>query len=155
MSDMNKFILLAILMLFSSSIFSIERLDQMRFTNRARCALDSKHPTESTYLLVSNMDVARSIYRLAKSREENTTLLTRQGIDVYRYSILELLDLIHKKIIENKLPLLPSDTTVEGIPIFIVILWGNVLVTLYVPSLMNILRKFGQFQIKIIQDQSY
>ncbi len=113
---MNKTAFFLILMLFSCTLFSIEKLDQMRFTNRARCALDSKIPTESAFLLVSNMDVARSIYRLAKSREENTSLLTKQGIDVYRYSILELLDLIHRKIIENKLPLLPSDTTIEGVP---------------------------------------
>lgn len=98
------------------NIAHAEFLSEMRFTNRARCALDSKLPTESAFLLINNMDVARSVYRLGKSRGEDTTQITKLGIQVYRYSITELLGFIHKKLVKRELPLLPSDTTGENVP---------------------------------------
>lgn len=93
-----------------------ESLSAIRLTNRASCALDSKSPTESAYLLINNMDVARSVYRLGKSREEDTSKITKLGIQVYRYSITELLNLIHKKLVKRELPLLPADATGEIVP---------------------------------------
>jgi hypothetical protein len=93
-----------------------DSFSEMRFTNRARCALDSKQPTDSAYLLINNMDIARSVYRLGKSRGEDTSKLTKMGIQVYRYSITELLNHIHKKLANRELPLLPADTTAENVP---------------------------------------
>ena len=84
-------------------------LNNMEFSNRARCALDSKVPTESSFLLVTNTDVAKAVYRLAKLRGEDTDTLTKYGIEVFRYSVVQMIQLIHEKIMNRELPLLPAD----------------------------------------------
>jgi hypothetical protein len=86
----------------------------LRFTNRAQCAIDSKSPTENALVLLSNMDVGRSLYRLAKARgERDTTEFTKLGLNKYRYTVLGLIDLIHQKIVTNKLPLLQADLSLK------------------------------------------
>ena len=87
------------------------KFHELRFTNRARCALDSKQPTDRVFLLINNMDIARSLYRLAKNRRDDSTTLTQNGIKTYRYSILKIIHLIHKKIVNGDLPLLPADSS--------------------------------------------
>ncbi len=88
-------------------------LNDLRFTNRARCALDSEKPSESAFILLNNMDIARAIYRVAKNQNANSTELTKNGINKYRQTVISLLNLIHKKIVSRELPLLMSDTTSE------------------------------------------
>ena len=88
-------------------------LNPLRFTNRARCAADSKKPTESAFVMVNNMAPAKAIYRLAKLRGEDTTELTKYGIEVYRYSVLQMIQLIHSRLMNRELPLLPADSTRE------------------------------------------
>ena len=77
-------------------------LNNMRFSNRARCALDSKVPTDSAFLLVTNTDAAKAIYRLAKLRGEDTSELTKYGVEVFRYSVVNLIQLIHEKIMRRE-----------------------------------------------------
>ncbi|PIK16103.1 hypothetical protein [Halobacteriovorax sp. JY17] len=84
-------------------------LNNMRFSNRARCALDSKVPTDSSFLLITNTDVAKAVYRLAKLRGEDSDALTKYGIEVFRYSVVQMIQLIHEKIMNRELPLLPAD----------------------------------------------
>lgn len=84
----------------------------LHFTNRAQCALESKKPTENILVLLSNMDVGRSLYRLAKLKgERDVSEFTKLGLNKYRYTVLTLLDVIHQRIIENKLPILNADLT--------------------------------------------
>ncbi|OUR99949.1 hypothetical protein A9Q84_02655 [Halobacteriovorax marinus] len=92
-------------------------LNNMRFSNRARCALDSKVPTDSAFLLVTNTDVAKAVYRLAKLRGEDTNTLTKYGIEVFRYSVVQMIQLIHEKIMNRELPLLSADTTNDDLHI--------------------------------------
>ena len=95
---------------------SITRLERdLSFTNRAQCALDSKKPTTEVLVLLSNMDIGRSLYRLAKIRNlKESSEFTKLGLNKYRYTVLSLLDIIHKKILNNTLPLLPSDLSVSS-----------------------------------------
>lgn len=87
----------------------------LRFTNRAQCAIDSKVPTENALVLLSNMDVGRTLYRLAKARgERDTTEFTKLGLNKYRYTVLSLIELIHQKIVNNKLPLLHADLSLKS-----------------------------------------
>lgn len=86
-------------------------LNDLRFTNRARCALDSEKPSESAFILLNNMDIARAIYRVAKNQNVNSTDLTKTGIQKYRQTTISLLNLIHKKLVNRELPLLMSDAT--------------------------------------------
>lgn len=113
---MKAIIVMILLMLVLPSVFANEaRLNtDLHFTNRAQCALDSKKPTESILVLLSNMDVGRSLYRLAKIKgEKDISEFTKLGLNKYRYTVLTLLDVIHQKIVTNKLPLLSADLTRE------------------------------------------
>lgn len=100
----------------SAPVFARPEFLEMRFTNRASCALDSKKPTSTAFLLINNMDVARSLYRLAKAKGEDTTTLTQNGIKAYRYSIQQLFQIINKRLANRELPLLVADSTKEGVP---------------------------------------
>ncbi len=91
-------------------------INELRFTNRARCALDSKKPTESAFILVQNMEVAKGLYRLAKATDNNSTDLTKMGISVYRYSIIQIIKYIHEKLASGELPLLPADAADKNSP---------------------------------------
>jgi len=92
-------------------------VNNLRFTNRASCALDSKNPTESAFLLVNNMDAARGIYRLAKATGNDAKELLSVGVKVYRYTVLQLLQMIHQKLVSGELPLLPADVSRrKGVP---------------------------------------
>lgn len=93
----------------ASDVFSYGDLEEIHFSNRASCAKDSKKPSKSSYILLSNVDIAKSVYRLALFRGDDVEVVTKQGIDRFRYSVLSLISIIHKRMIEGKLPLLPAN----------------------------------------------
>lgn len=114
--------LLLILMVFLGTlaqVFSNEEkaprfdLQSLEFSNRADCALESKKPAKSAFLLVSNVDAAKAIYRLAKFRGESVEETTKLGIERFRYSVISLVNIIHDRLTSRELPLLPSDITRE------------------------------------------
>lgn len=86
-------------------------LNPLRFTNRAQCALDSEMPADSVFLIVNNVDPGRAIYKLAKLTGSDPKTLTKNGVEVFRYSVVNLFKIIHTKLLNRELPLLPSDTT--------------------------------------------
>ncbi|MFT6067857.1 MAG: hypothetical protein ACJAT2_001200 [Bacteriovoracaceae bacterium] len=91
-------------------------LNNMRFTNRARCALDSKKPTQSAFVMVTNIDAARSLYRLAKATNQDSSTVVKKGIRRFRYSVVQLLELIHRRLMNRELPLLSSNSTENHVP---------------------------------------
>ncbi len=91
-------------------------LQPMRFTNRSRCALDSKKPTTSLFLLVNNMDAGRSLYRLGKLTGQNTSELVTEGIKSYRKTIYKSLNYINNLLLAGKIPLLPADIENKNAP---------------------------------------
>lgn len=115
--------LFSLLSTFSSEWMSVEpsstkfELNNMRFSNRARCALDSKVPTDTAFLLITNVDAAKAVYRLAKLRGEDTSTVTKYGIEVFRYSVVNLIKTIHEKLMNRELPLLTSDLKTEDLHI--------------------------------------
>ena len=109
---------LSLLILFgaTSAVFAAERNinTELRFTNRAQCAIDSKTPSGSSLVLLSNMDVGRTLYRIGGvAGEADLNEFTKLGLNKYRYTVISLLELIHKKIVANQLPLLPADLSLE------------------------------------------
>lgn len=96
---------------FSTPSFELHKLE---FSNRARCAADSEKPSESAFLMINNVDPARAVYRLALARGIDTRSTTKMGIDVFRTSVLRLMNLIHNRIMNRELPLLPAEMTKEG-----------------------------------------
>jgi hypothetical protein len=84
-------------------------LAPLDFSNRARCAANSKHPTQSIFLLLSTIPVAKLSYRLAQMRNTSTSEFTLYGVSKYKETILELSKSIIHKLVNGQLPLLPSD----------------------------------------------
>ena len=86
-----------------------QKLNPLRFTNRARCAADSKVAADSVFLLVNNFDLGKGVYRLGKLTGQETSSFTKSGIAYYRSSIVEMIKLIHHRIITRRLPLLSAN----------------------------------------------
>ncbi len=115
---MRKLLLTLIVFLSSSAqVFSNEEraprfdLQSLEFSNRADCAVESQKPAKSAFLLISNIDAAKAVYRLAKFRGESVEETTKLGIERFRYSVITLVNLIHDRLTSRELPLLPSDIT--------------------------------------------
>ncbi len=78
--------------------------------NTAQCTIDSKAPTTKAIAVLSNVELGRTLLKLAEVRkEQNTDVFIKTGIEKYRYSVTQLIQLIHRKLAAKKLPLLPSD----------------------------------------------
>ncbi len=91
-------------------------LNPLRFTNRAQCALDSNKPSESIFLMINNVSVAKGLYRFFKMKGGDAEDLTKKGIFTFRSTIINLFSLIHREIMKGRLPLLPSDSTDKKTP---------------------------------------
>lgn len=98
-----------------SAEFETPRFDlqELKFSNRAKCALESKKPARSAFLLISNVDAAKAVYRLAKFRGEDVEEVTKRGIERFRFSVLSMVNVIHERLTTRQLPLLPADATRE------------------------------------------
>ena len=79
----------------------------LEFFNRSACAKKSYEPTTSVFLIVDNVNIAKSVYRLAKTRGLDTTLTTNQGIEKFRYTLTGLIRLIGDKLLDGSLPAIP------------------------------------------------
>lgn len=82
---------------------------KMEYFNRSSCAKKSLEPTTSVFAIVDNVNIAKSLYRLARTRGGDTTLITNQGIEKFRYTLTGLINLIGDKLISGKLPLVSQD----------------------------------------------
>lgn len=80
-------------------------LNPIRFTNRASCALDSNLPTQSTFLILDNLDLGKALYRLSKNVGKNNTYVVT-GIERFRYTVFSLSKLIANELLKGKLPLI-------------------------------------------------
>lgn len=98
----------------SANEFSTPQFDlhELEFSNRAKCAVESGKPTKSAFLMVSNVDAAKAIYRLAKFQGEDAGEMTKRGINRFRFSVVSLVNLIHDTLTSKHLPLLPADITI-------------------------------------------
>lgn len=84
---------------------------EMNFYNRSACAKKALEPSQSIFLIVDNVNIAKSIYRLAKRRGMDTKTTTDLGIQKFRYSLSTLLQITAAKILNGSLPLIPLDQT--------------------------------------------
>lgn len=115
-----KYVLGYILMAFSVALSATESfvspsfdLQTLKFSNRAKCALESGKPSKKAFLLVSNVDAAKAIYRLAKFQGVEVEDTTKRGIERFRYAVVTMTNLIHERLVNRELPLLPADLTRE------------------------------------------
>lgn len=85
------------------------KLNPLKFSNRARCAEDSKKPAQSAFVLLNNYDLGKGIYRLGKATGQETSSFTKDGIRYYRHSVVEMMKLIHYRLMTRRMPLLPAN----------------------------------------------
>ena len=91
------------------------KLNNLRFTNRARCALDAQMPAQSVSMIIDSMNAAKLAYRLGLATGKETKQFTEMAVRRFRFSLLELTKLIAEKLIAGKLPLLPHDNTSQAL----------------------------------------
>ena len=82
---------------------------KMDFYNRSACAKKSLEPTRSVFLIIDNVNIAKSVYRLAKIRDLDTVATTNWGIEKFRYSLSSLIQITAAKILKGDLPLIKEE----------------------------------------------
>lgn len=111
-----KYIILSLSILsVQGAEFEAPRFDlqELKFSNRAKCATESELPAHSAFLMISNVDAAKAVYRLAKFRGEDVEETTKLGIERFRFSVLTMVNIIHERLTKRELPLLPADISRE------------------------------------------
>lgn len=91
-------------------------LNSLELRNRAGCAVDSKNPTKSAFLLVDNTTMAKATYRLAKLTGLDHEVVTKEAIKNYRSKIKILFSRIFSKLKNRELPLLMVNSSKRHIP---------------------------------------
>ena len=81
----------------------------INFSNRSSCARKSLEPTKSIFLLVDNVNIAKSAYRLAKLKGIDPVYTTDYAIEKFRYGIKHLVSLISSRLISGGLPLVDDN----------------------------------------------
>lgn len=90
----------------------------INFDNRSACAKKAKLPTESVFLMVDNVNMAKAVYRLAKLRGIDPVLTTNTAIDKFNHGLSKLVRLISDRLLSGNLPLIDdtilNDTYLEN-----------------------------------------
>lgn len=82
-------------------------LNPLRFTNRAECALDSKKPTKSFFLLADSLNTGKALYRLGENLNKPESFSV-EGVRRYRYVLFSLARIVSNRLLSGELPLLKS-----------------------------------------------
>lgn len=84
-------------------------MNPLRFTNRAECALDSKRPTKSIFLLADSLNTGKALYRLGTNLNKPETFSV-EGVRRFRYTLFSLAQLVSNRLLKGHLPLLKVGT---------------------------------------------
>jgi hypothetical protein len=84
-------------------------INPLRFTNRAQCAVDSKKATQSVFVMLDSINTGKAFYRFSKITGGDTSVDTKMGIEKYRFTVMELIKLISKRLLNGDLPLLRTN----------------------------------------------
>ena len=87
---------------------------QIEYFNRSSCAKKSLEPTSSVFLIVDNVNIAKSVYRLAKMKKLDTVSATNLGIEKFRYSLANLIRIISAKLLNKTLPLIKDERILKN-----------------------------------------
>lgn len=76
----------------------------IEFDNRASCAKKSNEPTKSVFLIVDNVNMAKSIYRLTKIKGMNSTQTINEAIFKFNVGLTSIITLISNRLLNGDLP---------------------------------------------------
>ncbi len=82
-------------------------LNPILFSNRAECALESKRPTKSVFLVADTLDIGKALFRLGEARRLPESF-SSEGVRRYRYTLFTLSRLVLKRLLDGQLPLLDA-----------------------------------------------
>lgn len=81
--------------------------NELRFTNRAQCAVDSELPTTSAFTIVDGYNAGRVSYAIARNFGTDPDLAAAEGMKEFRLALTGLQSQIIEKLLRGQLPLLP------------------------------------------------
>lgn len=85
--------------------------NKLEFFNRSSCAKIALEPTASVFAIVDNVNVAKSLFRMARLAGKDTTLVTNAGIERFRYTLTGTIRLVGNRLMSGSLPIIPLDGT--------------------------------------------
>ena len=77
---------------------------EINYLNRSACAERSKIPSKSAFLILDNVNFAKSAYRLAKIKNLDPVQTTNLAIEKFRYSLTTLISIISSRLLSKDLP---------------------------------------------------
>ncbi|MCX7978872.1 MAG: hypothetical protein N2578_07705, partial [Bdellovibrionaceae bacterium] len=113
---LNLSVLVAAIFLSSYSEGKNLPLNNLRFTNRAQCAIDSHSPTASVFLIIDGFNAGRLGHGLALQTGGRPDEMAERAMLEFRLSTTRLVELIAGKLIRGELPLLPLDPDARQFP---------------------------------------
>ncbi|PIS11523.1 MAG: hypothetical protein COT73_03560 [Bdellovibrio sp. CG10_big_fil_rev_8_21_14_0_10_47_8] len=93
----------------------LQPFNQLRFANRAQCAVESELPTTSIFAIIDGYNAGRLSAGIAKSLGLPVDSLVTSGMQDFRLAVSGVQSQILEKMLRGKLPLLPADLS-EGLP---------------------------------------
>ena len=108
----NLFLLSLFYNSFCNATFADSTLpNTLPFENRAACALDSKKPTQSAFLVIDSYNAGKEINSWLQGTDFSKTydLTIDQGLKIFRLSLTETWMTITQEILNGRLPLLKAD----------------------------------------------
>lgn len=91
--------------------------NKLEFFNRSSCAKMALEPTTSVFAIVDNVNVAKSLYRMARLAGKDSTSVTNAGIERFRYTLTSTIRLVGSRLLSGSLPMIPLDGSKISDPI--------------------------------------
>ncbi len=85
----------------------------IEFDNRASCAKKANLPTESVFLMVDNVNMAKAVYRLAKIRGLDPEVTMNSAIHQFNQGLSNLVQLVSNRLLSGDLALIDDQNLNE------------------------------------------
>ncbi len=84
-----------------------KQINNLRFTNRAQCAIDSENPTDSIFLFIDSYNAGKLANSIALLTNQDSQVITKKVMTEFRNSVTYLSLYIMKEMMRGNLPILP------------------------------------------------
>lgn len=89
--------------------FEALALNNIKFANRAQCAIESEFPTQSVLMILDSYNSQKMAHNIAISTKSSPQEITSKAALEYRLATTQTTLKVMQKLMEGKLPLLPTD----------------------------------------------
>jgi hypothetical protein len=83
--------------------------DLIRFENRSACAVDSKHPSKTAFLIVDSYNAGKILDSWIQSKEDTENMTIENGMKSFRLSLSRIWMGVMGELLAQRLPLLNGD----------------------------------------------